>query len=489
MTNSSNNHRALVKPELYVFLLILLVNGLSAQTFKTVKVNYTLNGEELSNQIMIPQYENGELRPIRGVMQHVSGPLQDFAHKNQVAMFQTLDEDRGISQEFLSAAAKAANRPEVEFAGAIVQGTSAKGRRAAVWASENRHRAIAVLLDHSFSAGIGCPVLVKGIPMYFNATYHNLFQNYDRRIRQSNWCKIAFPERQACTAVVDFVKNGGHGGRGTTTLTALWLEEAMNFRVPLNIPIGKAYKLVDVDPMKCGGYVSMKISMDGTRSYHDKVKISLKSSGADWWIPGPKSAALYLDWVRKNGGSVEKDESAGIQNFPIFTNLPAAQQTILDLIKARRWNQAFTYLKKSQTPDSPIDQMFSKMLNTHIDGHLKLLDKLEKCGDLYSLYLNIKNDSKLYKGIPAYDEKFNYFLSVFKIKENAAKLKICREFHSMIERLNKSQKVTSFNLGPLKNFAKKYADNKYGQVAQVAYERLSADLNLKLSPQDYFLSE
>ncbi|MCH2209267.1 MAG: hypothetical protein MK132_25855 [Lentisphaerales bacterium] len=475
--------------KLYILAGLFLLNSLTAQSFKTVSVDYTLNGKQMSNHIMIPQYENDELRPIRGVMEYVSGPLKEFAHKNQVAMFQLLDEDRGISQEFLTAAAKVTNRPEIQFAGAIVQGTSAKGRRAAFWASENRHRAIAVILDHSFCWGIGTPVTVKGVPMYFNATYHNLFQNHDRRKLQSQWCKAGFAKRQACTAIVDFVKNGGHGGRGTTTLTAVWLEEAMNFRVPLNIPVGKPYQLIDVDPMKCGGYVSMKISMEGTRSYHDKVKVTLKSNGADWWIPGPKSTALYLDWVRKNGGSIEKDESAGIQNSPQFINLPTAQKRILDLIKAGRWNQAFTFIQQSKTPEDPIDKMFSKMISDNIESHLTLLEQFEQSGDIYSLYMNIKNDSRLYKGIRAYDSKFNYYLSLFKKKETALKLKLCREFHSIIDRLNKSRKLTVFNLGPLKSFAQKHADNKYGQVAQKAFDRLSADLSLKLTPDKYFEEE
>ena len=318
---------------LQAFVICLALAGsLFAESFEQVDFTYQLNGKEMSNKIYIPTYDGGSQPPVRGVMQNVGGPLKTFAYDNQVAMIAGLDEGRGFSKALLAAAAEAAKRPEIEFAGAIVQGISRGGREAADWASANQQRAIAVILDHSAIWSMDFPKRVSGVPMFFNATHADMFQNIDRRKAHFEWCSAAYNAGQPCTSIIDHVKDGGHGGRGSTDLTAIWLGEVMNLRVPANVPTGKAYQLIDVKPSKVGGYVSAKLSMDGKRAYHDHVEVTTKPSGANWWIPGPKSAALYLEWVKKNGGSVEKDESAQIENAPVFLDLPPALARAVDLI-------------------------------------------------------------------------------------------------------------------------------------------------------------
>ena len=129
-----------------VFSLIavfLLVENIAAQEFKQFNVNYKLAGKDVSNTIYIPQYAGGIRSPIRGVMQNVRGPLKEFAHGSQVALIAKLDQGRGFSKELLAAAASASGRPEVEFAGAIVQGISKGGREAADWADANQERKMA----------------------------------------------------------------------------------------------------------------------------------------------------------------------------------------------------------------------------------------------------------------------------------------------------------------------------------------------------------
>ena len=120
----------------------MMPGNLSAQNFKQVNVSYKLNGKDASNTIYVPQY-SGEIQPpVRRVMQNVGGPLKSFAHKSQVAMIARLDEGRGFSKALLAAAAKASNQPEIEFAGAIVQGIRTGGRDAADWAAATQARAI-----------------------------------------------------------------------------------------------------------------------------------------------------------------------------------------------------------------------------------------------------------------------------------------------------------------------------------------------------------
>ena len=471
---------------LLVCLLLTFAGMVHGQNFKSVSVSYKLNGKDASNTIYIPQYDGDYQLPVRGVMQNVGGPLKTFAHNNQVALIAKLDQGRGFSKELLAAAAKASGRPEVEFAGAIVQGISKGGRAAADWAAEHQERAIAVILDHSAIWHMNFPKRVTGVPMFFNATYKDMYQNIDRRKSHFEWCSAAFKANQVCTSIIDHVKNGGHGGRGSTDLTAIWLDEAMNYRVPVNVPVGKPYKLIDVNPSKVGGYVSAKISMDGNRSYHNNVKITLKSNGANWWMPGPKTAAKYLEWVRKNGGTVEKDESAGIKNFPIFINLPPDLKRAEALIKNKQWAQAYAALKKSK--DSQIKTMLMKTVDSNINNYLSKINQLDSAGDVYSVYMLVKEGTRLYKGVPAFDEKLKHYITFFQSKEVAANLKLGRDFHGIIDRINRTKKLNSFNLAPLKNFVAKNGETTYGKAAKKALDKLNADLNLKLPAQSYFIN-
>lgn len=465
---------------------LVLTCRLSAENFQEVNVTYQLNGKEMTNKISIPIYDGVSQPPIRGVMQNVNGPLKTFAYENQVALFAGMDEGRGFSKALLAAAAEAAKRPEIEFAGAIVEGISKGGREAADWAAANRERAIAVILDHSAIWSMDFPKRVSGVPMYFNETYADLYQNIDRRKGHFEWCSAAYQAGQPCTAIIDHMKDGGHGGRGSTDLTAIWLGEVMNLRVPANVPTGKVYKLIDVDPSKVGGYVSATLSMDGTRSHHDHVKVTVKSSASNWWVPGPKSAALYLEWVKKNGGSVEKDESAQIKNAPVFLDLPPELARAADLIADQKWGQAYTELQKSTNKNDHFAKTLANKVNSNVESHIALIKKLDARGDLCGIYMNFQTQSKSYQGIPAYDELLAHYGEFFKKEENKESLKFGREFYGMIAQINKTKIVNVAMLDALKKFAQTHEGASYGKAAQNAFEKLSADSTVKLSPESYF---
>jgi len=465
---------------------LLLIGSLSAEQFQQVQVEYLLNGQNKSNTVFIPTYEGDSQPPIRGVMQNVQGPLKTFAYENQVALIAALDEGRGFSKALLKAAAAAAKRPEIEFAGAIVEGISKGGREAADWASANQERAIAVILDHSAIWSMDFPKRVSGVPMYFNETYANLHQNIDRRKAHFEWCSAAYNAGQPCTAVIDYVKDGGHSNRGSTDLTAIWLGEVMNLRVPVNVPTGKVYKLIDVKPSNVGGYVSAKISMDDKRSYHDKVEVTTKPSGTNWWIPGPKSAALYLEWVKKNGGTVEKDESAQIKNAPVFLDLPRELALAADLVADQKWGQAYAELKKSPNKDEYFAKTLANKVNSNVGVHIALIKKLDAAGDVCGIYTNFQSYAKTYRGIPAYDEIFAQYSSFFNKDENKDALKFGREFYAIMAQINKAGQANEAALAALEKFSKTHEGSAHGKAAKNAFEKFSADPMLKLSPENCF---
>lgn len=472
---------------LYLLVICLaLTSRLSAEEFQQVDVTYSLNGKQMSNKVFIPIYPGDTQPPIRGVIQHANGPLKTFAYENQVALFTGLDEGRGFSKDLLKATAEAAKRPEIEFAGAIVEGVSKGGREAADWAAANRERAIAVILDHSAIWSMDFPKRVSGVPMFFNATYADLYQNIDRRKSHYEWCSAAYKAGQPCTSIIDIVKNGGHGGRGSTELTAIWLGEVMNLRVPANVPSGKAYELIDVDPSKIGGYVSAKLSMDGKRAYHDNVKVTVKPGGATWWIPGPKSAALYLDWTKKNGGSVETDESAQIKNAPVFLDLPRELARAAALVADQKWGEAYAELRKSPDKDDHFAKTLASQVNSNVEAHIGLIKKLDAAGDLCGIYMNFQAYANSYKGIPAYDEVFGHYGTFFKQEGNKESLKFGREFYGMISQINKVGRANETILDDLKRFAQAHDGTPHGKAAKNAFDKLSADPAAGLPPESYF---
>lgn len=473
-------------PSAFLPLFLALSGVLHAQQFEPVRVEYQSGGQNRSNTIHIPVYEGDNQPPVRGVMQNVRGPLQTFAHENQVALIDQLDEGRGFSKELLKAAAEAAKRPEIEFAGAIVQGISRGGREAADWAAANQDRAIAVILDHSAIWSMDFPKRVSGVPMFFNATYADMYQNIDRRKSHFEWCTAAYAAGQPCTSIIDHVKNGGHGGRGSTDLTAIWLGEAMNLRVPANIPVGKDYDLIEVNPSKVGGYVSAKISMDGARSYHDDVKVTVKSSGANWWVPGPKSAALYLEWVKRNGGEVKVDESAQIKNAPVFLDLPADLARAADLVADEKWGQAYAELEKSAHRQDHFAKTLMSRIHGQVRTHIELIRKQDAAGDLCGIYTNFQNHAKSYRGIPAYDEMLAEYGTFFKQPENVEKLKFGREFYNIMALINKAGSANANALDALGKFAAAHEGTAHGKAAKHAHETLTADPAAKLTPESCF---
>ena len=271
--------------------------------------------------------------PIRGAIQQ-NGSFMAVAHKHNLAVFDRYDEghDRGPSLKFLAEAAKACKRPEIEFAGAVGIGLSASGRKAAQWAGFNRERSLAVILDHSAAGGVNTEPsydymnlpIIPGVPMCFNETREDLYQGIDRRACHYNWCTSAFRGyQQPCTASIYYDPKENHHKVLSREFEAVWLDEVLSLRIPNIIPVGKPYKLTP-GTSQTGGLVKVDLAKDEKgRTYHDNVVIGpaqkiTKSTEMNFWVPGPKTAAKYVEWVDKNGGKIKLDKG-DLVNAPQFT--------------------------------------------------------------------------------------------------------------------------------------------------------------------------
>ena len=87
----------------------------------------------------------------------------------------------------------------------------------------------------------------------------------------------------------------------------------MKIRIPEKIPANGKYELIPVNPRKSGGYMSVKIKTSGKISHYTDIKVGPRVSRTTWWIPGANSAALAVEWLKKNNGKVLQDDSAKIK--------------------------------------------------------------------------------------------------------------------------------------------------------------------------------
>jgi hypothetical protein len=287
--------------------------------------------ESKTIKLYVPKsIKNGDV--IRGIMsaRYYKG-FEDFSERNNIVFY---DYDgsmpyAGPHKTFLKEAAKVCGHPELEHAGAIVLGLSNLGRQVAHFAHFWPERTIAVLLDHSAapSSPTQNPKIYEydqlpaalGVPYFFNSEQKDMHQGINRRIAHYNWCTAAFNDSRAsqpCTSVISF-EDVGHTNPGTREFEITWLEEVMKLRVPEKIsPDGKPYQLIPVNPRSVGGHVYAKAVTHDGRTIHTSVDvgpIGFKNREISWWIPGPKSAAMYVKWVKKNDGEVRTDLSAKIK--------------------------------------------------------------------------------------------------------------------------------------------------------------------------------
>ena len=187
---------------------------------------------------------------------------------------------------------------------------------------------IAVILDHSWTGHGPTPKPTNyvysqlpaglGVPYFFNASKKDMYQGGNRRMFHYRWCTNAFNRSyHPCTSVISF-EDVGHGNPGTRELQAVWLDEVMPLRVPERIPAdGTPYKLIPVNPRRVGGHVYAQAATNEGHTIHTQVDvgpIGFKRRDVSWWIPGPKSAAMYLEWVRKNEGKVRTDRADQIRH-------------------------------------------------------------------------------------------------------------------------------------------------------------------------------
>lgn len=347
--------------KLITILLLAFVSPLMAapSDFDTYNITYTYKGNTINNVVYVPKDITGA---IKAVMK-TNSSFEQFQIDNNVATFQSFDESEdaqlgggivngvGPSQEQLDAAATATGHLELKHAGAILVGLSKAGRAATSWAYNNRltkgdsvsqvplhsssQRTLAVIVDHGTVADGGPfymtskPHPLFGIPIFFNASKSDAFQGNDRRTMHYNWCTNNFQQAEnyeACTSVISH-ENVGHNTPGNREVQIAWLEEVMALRLPASIPTdGSPYTLKEVNPLKEGGLIKVTLANNGGSVHHTNIKVgpvsdfpdilappfSTPSKDANWWVPGPKTAALIVSWAKLNGGTIAQDNSGNI---------------------------------------------------------------------------------------------------------------------------------------------------------------------------------
>ncbi|WP_157473661.1 hypothetical protein [Lentisphaera araneosa] len=486
---------------------------LNAGTWKSYEVTYGFDPEFKNGPEFLAEWKKrdqtvfktktitlkipSDMKPgerIRGVIAS-NRSFEDFAHKNRIAMYDKTGNlpYGGPHKTMLKEAAKLTGHPELEHAGAIVYGTSNGGRFAAHFAHFWPHRTLAVILDHSWTSGspnkkvstyeyAQLPISL-GVPYFFNSSQKDAKGNKDRRKLHHSWCKSATKSGQACTAVISW-EDVGHGEPGDRTLQGVWLEDVMTLRVPAVIPMnGKPYQLLKVNPKTQGGHMSVKIFTKGLISHYSDIAVGpiKKIKPVTCWLPGAKSAALTLEWLKKNKGKVKRDFSQDIITAPQYQNLKPYNMTIYKFLKTGKYNSAYKQIKKTPEPDDIFQKQSYQSLKNQVADKIRTQIKqimlLQKVGDVYQLQVFLRTGSN-FRGIPPYDDQASKAVALLKSKEVQKDLVSGRQFYYTLAKMNKKR-----SMNDIKIFAKisqSNPDSLYAKMAKVVSDRLSDDLNAPL---------
>ena len=435
--------------------------------------------------IMIPS-DMKEHETIRGVMRKTGGQLEAFALKNRVALY-TGDADKpygGPQQTFLDAAAKVSNHPELAHAGAIVWGTSNGGRFAAHFAHFWPEKTLAVILDHSFCNGpvkrvsdysYGNLPVSPGVPYFFNASQKDLFQGFDRRKRQFNWCTEAFKVySQACTAVVSH-EAVGHNKPGDRSLQIVWLEEVLSMRVPAYIDHeGSPYQLKEVDPKKMGGHVIAALETFEERTIQTKVSagpIGI-SQTPSYWVPGPESASLLLKWITKNNGVIVENKTSQIKRPVNFETKDSKLKTICSYLNKLSLKTALSkidsFIDKCESDKADKKYLvpltnFKTIVTEWVNDHLAHLEEIKSSGDLYYFSSLIDSEKKIFRGISAYDTAISNHKQLLREKDSKENLKAGKKFYGLVDKLKRSR--SKLSLSSLKKFSESSGENIYTKMS------------------------
>jgi hypothetical protein len=170
----------------------------------------------------------------------------------------------------------------------------------------------------------------------------------------------------------------------------------------------------------------------------------------------------------------------------MFIDLPPELSRAAGYIEDEKWAMAFAAIKKSNNQDDHFAKTLVNKINSNVEAHISLIKKQGSAGDIYSVFTNFQKHSKSYKGIPVYDELFKQYGDFFKKVENKEELKLGREFHSIIDRMNQMRSASKTGLDVLEKYAKDHAETVHGKAAQKAFEKISDDLEIKLPAEAYY---
>ena len=122
-------------------------------------------------------------------------------------------------------------------------------------------------------------------------------------------------------------------------------------RIPVFIdPNGTPYKLKPVDANRVGGHVKATLGAFEGRSVHTDVAVGpagFAGKKATWWIPGPRSAAEMLEWVRKNDGTVALDGSSHIKTPYLFESSDKKLATICSQLTDSKFGAAYEAIESA----------------------------------------------------------------------------------------------------------------------------------------------
>jgi hypothetical protein len=333
-------------------------------------------------------------------------------------------------------------------------------------------------------------VHVPGAAIFANSSKKDTYQGHNRRRLHYAWTTSSYP----CTQSI-YYKPTGHGMRGySTALLTVWLDEVIALRVPPATLIprdGSPYELIPIDPKVVGGgvaceLVAAKPSEGG--DIHTNVEVGpLNSFGRPgtghqkFWIPGPQSAKLFLEWVELNHGVVKRDESHAIVNTPSFapSDMKGFNSRLIYFLRNSAYSTAFSTIVSAEKAgrlqltdrEIIIKDILKEYLLQQETAFVEEMKRCKDAGDYYLLDKLLKDGQKQFRKMPKYEEFALSVRDLMRDTKTRALISAGRSLATLKAYVGLSEgRARQLYLKRLESFAERHAGNYYGDEAKRIHE-------------------
>jgi hypothetical protein len=201
-------------------------------------------------------------------------------------------------------------------------------------------------------------------------------------------------------------------------------------------------------------------------------------------MPGPRSAKLFVEWVKLNHGTVIRDDSDKITNIPSFapSDMKGFNAKLIAYLRRKMYGNALTAIeseeKSTRSKLTDREVIIKDILKEYLLAQeTQLVERLSRCkdaGDYYLLDKLIRDNRTSFRKMPKYEAFVSLVKSLLRNIKTRALISTGRQLAKLTAYVNLSEgRARESYLKKLGSFAEKNAGNYYGREAKRLHESLA----------------